>query len=144
MQQINPAHVDTAEAAFSNGQALLISGPQGCGKSILARMLANQRGAFLEPSVHDIINKLKFAGLLLRRPKTLIVDECELLGKWLKNAESRATFKQMLSSVEQCVPEKGQLVRIVPPKFIFCTNLDNPPEAMTGRQFCWIRMGAQP
>ena len=46
------------EYAFKQGMALVIVGPQGCGKTTLARKIAEQHGTFVETNAYELESPL--------------------------------------------------------------------------------------
>ena len=119
----SPTTIASAHRALNNRQALVITGPQGCGKSVLARMLAAQFGTFVEGYGWQLTSAQGMSELLGNSPDVVIVDECEPLFEDQGNDDSAAKLKQLITSREQCIRGPYGRVRTVPtPRYIFCSG----------------------
>jgi len=75
------------------GQALVIAGPQGSGKTRLADAIANVRGSYAQIDFRlQAKNAKAINDVLAAEPKTVIVDGVEL--DWLKTPQAKALFTQ--------------------------------------------------
>lgn len=59
---------------LKRGQALVIIGPQGCGKTTLARQIATLHGTYEEMSAEDFDEPFGLSPILMKDPRTLIID----------------------------------------------------------------------
>lgn len=100
---------------LQRGQALVLVGPQGSGKTKLARSIASKAGNYEEISggLPDII------GALQRQPATLIIDEAEALRR-----SELTMLKGLITSEKTRVrrPYSDELVEVRTPNIIFCTQ----------------------
>lgn len=62
------------EYKLKRGQALVITGPQGREKNLLARQIAAHHGTFTEIDAHEIETPFGIGRALTTNPETLIVD----------------------------------------------------------------------
>lgn len=101
------------------GRALVITGPQGCGKTTMARELAKAHGGYF-----DEIDASRFDSGLIPKdalesgPRVLIVNG-------LPNTRAAlACFKQLISSakVSYRPAYSPHLVDVAPPILVFTTN----------------------
>lgn len=103
-----------------NGQALLICGPQGCGKTLLARAIAQQYGPFQQTDV-DVIRSPEAIERAMREGiKTLIVEECD--AEYLR-CQLPAHLKAAITDERIPVKLDGKTLTMErPPRFIFCSG----------------------
>lgn len=59
---------------LKRGTALVITGPQGCGKSLLARELAEAHGAYAELDIGFIGSRFEWSSVLRERPETIVIE----------------------------------------------------------------------
>lgn len=103
------------------GEALVLVGPQGCGKSMLARQIAKQYGTVAEVSAAELEDSRQFRDLLDREHNIVIVDGVPT------RQVTQAKIKTLLSYDTVANRRPGSVPRMVKsPKFIFCSGNDQP------------------
>lgn len=118
------------------GVALLIVGPQGCGKTRLARKIAQQHGRFAEAPAMALTDKEYLRDALQSKPRTLIVDEIHprTLGPvkdWIAG----------LGSISFRTRYGGQ-ASIPTPRLIFTSTRPDPLPGIDPRRVCTVHMAA--
>ena len=109
-------YLSQQELSIKRGQALVLVGPQGCGKSTKARELAAKVGAFVEISGEELEDK--FTDWLSEEPVTVIVEMERPLSQ-----KAATTLKSLITSEEATCHRKGRYPCTVrTPNFIFCTG----------------------
>lgn len=107
---------------IQRGRAIVLVGPQGCGKSITARQIAEKAGTYEEFTGSESMN-----AVLLREPATVIVEGPEAMSK-----SELATLKGLITSERTTVrrPYSEDLRTVRTPNFIFCSYDTNwlPPK----------------
>lgn len=120
---------------FIPGQALVIVGPQGSGKSMMARAIASAYGRYSEVDINEIKTKRGLDEVLFSEPATVIVDgffATSELGAWLST-------KSVLASEKLAVKHYAATKEVKTPNFIFCTNdADFLPDPSGTRRFSVI------
>lgn len=107
-------------------KSILITGPQGCGKTRLAIKLAERDGSYCV--VDEAQLQQSPFNEFLARAMTVVVDECTNL----------ACMKALISNDSVVIHEKGKATWTVPtPNFIFVTGDPNPVKE-DGRRFIVI------
>lgn len=124
-------NTETALSTLPAGTALIITGPQGSGKTQLAEKLASKEGPYrlISGMVLNIATVIKDT---LQDPevKTLIIDERP------KNDYREAMLKQLIThSGEAPLRLNGSPVPVKVPKFIFLTQDPQPLKHLDDRRF---------
>jgi hypothetical protein len=106
-----------AEYQLTKGQALVIAGPQGSGKTTLARQIAAKNGTYAQICANDLIGGFGLGNALADEPDTLIVDEVPA------HKLADATLKKMLTDgMIECNQKYKPLRTVKTPHLIFCIN----------------------
>ena len=127
------------EYELKHGQALVIAGPQGCGKSTLARKIAKQHGErFIEAVAHQLETPQGLNDLMVSEPGTIICDGLP------KSKDAQAVLKAMIAGKRVKVERKHDAPKMVnAPNFIFCIGgADLLPPGVSGRRFRVINIGS--
>lgn len=114
------------------GIALVLAGPQGCGKSTLARELAEQRGAYAEIEGHTMGPRFSFAPTLRLEVRTIIIDGLPRSDQQWGNIKWLLTADKMLMRPSFA----SERVAVPVPAIILCVQEDELPEQiLRGRSF---------
>lgn len=85
------------------GQALVITGPEGCGKTTIARQIAAACGTYEEISAEEFDSPFGLSPILKKEPKTLIIDGIPrnqlLLKKMIVNDQVQVNTKYQVPKV---------------------------------------------
>lgn len=103
--------------ALRKGCATVIAGPEGSGKTTLARELAGAHGSFIETDARVLISPFHLGHALANKPATIIVDEVP--ARLITTHETR----RMIADERVVLHRKGRPEEVVAtPQFIFCTR----------------------
>jgi energy-coupling factor transporter ATP-binding protein EcfA2 len=105
------------QPTMNPGQALVLAGPRGCGKSTMAREIAQRAGTYAVTDGEDLDSNFRLARAMRSQPATVIVEglpQSDTAMRWFKQAITEGTFE---------LNEKMREPRVVrTPNFIFCTG----------------------
>lgn len=109
------------EFELKKGQALVIYGPQGSGKTILARKIAECYGSFIEIDAYQLKTRRDLNDLLGKGVSTVICDEIP------EEIDVQSFLKLLITNGTALVEKKHGKPKIVSvPNFIFCTGNPSP------------------
>lgn len=126
------------DVVLQKGQALVLVGEQGCGKSMMARDIAAQHGSFAEVDSSIFADVFALGSVLAREVSTLIVDEIP------DKQETIAKIKAMVVSETILCHQKGlPEMDVKSPNFIFCTGDISPLKDLGAddRRFRVVHLG---
>ena len=117
---------------IQRGRAIVLAGPQGCGKSTTARQIAAKAGPYKVFTGGESMNEV-----LLCEPSTVIVEEPEAMSK-----SELATLKGLITSERTTVrgPYGEDLRQVRTPNFIFCCHDANWLSGSDGRRFFVVHL----
>jgi adenylate kinase family enzyme len=106
---------------FNGKEALIIVGPEGSGKSILAGILAHSDGDHLNIDSHEFFNNPFALGSLRDNTQTVIVENV-IYKDIIVDGDIRDFIKQLISQNHMEVNQRNKHPRIITsPNFIFTT-----------------------
>jgi energy-coupling factor transporter ATP-binding protein EcfA2 len=126
------------EASIEKGRALVLAGPEGGGKSKLARELAAAHGSYVETDARALQSPFRLGKLLAGKPDTIIVNEVPA------HLITAPETKSLVANESIVIHRKGCEEKIMPaPNFIFCTGDVNALRLHPhDRRFTVIRVGS--
>jgi len=103
--------------SLTRGIALVLAGPEGCGKTQLARTLAQREGSFREVPLAQLETPFGLAEALEEQPQTLIVDGFPKRPSTLELAKQLLAYEHTVAQRKNAWP-----LKVPSPKLIFCTS----------------------
>lgn len=111
------------------GTALVLAGPPGCGKSTLARELAERQGCYAELDIELMGSRFDFASVLRKRPRTIIIEGAPTTERQF------SLIKGLLTSTSLTVRGMHNTQIEVPtPHLIICAQDEDLPERITSER----------
>lgn len=105
---------------LTKGEVLVITGTPGCGKSTLARQIAEAYGVFAEVDASELNFAFGIGSALAAKPDTVILDG-------MPTALGQGKLKGMISSEEvTCDRQFRKPISVKSPNFIICTGDPDP------------------
>jgi ABC-type cobalamin/Fe3+-siderophores transport system ATPase subunit len=131
-------HTAHAGHRLQNGRALVITGPQGCGKGALARMIAAAHGPYVEIDAGQFETVRATEAALNTEPAVLVVEGLP------RSEQALTRIKALITSSRTVLPSRhGSPKReIKTPRLIFCAGADVDDSFLLepGRRFYLIQL----
>jgi energy-coupling factor transporter ATP-binding protein EcfA2 len=105
--------------SLTKGQALVLVGPQGSGKTTIARAIAAQYGPYVEVSALSINTHSGLSAALQTEPNTIIIEG------WPTPETALEEIKKMLGSEKtMCNPKFKEPRLVKSPLVIICSQVE--------------------
>lgn len=109
--------MSTATPTLEAGKALVLVGPQGCGKTALAHQIAKHFGSVAETHVSALASERKTLSVLESGPQVWIMDGLP------DRIDAQARLKALITSTHVHMRRRnGQIKTFQSPRIIFCTG----------------------
>lgn len=125
------------EYRLTRGCALVLIGAQGCGKTTLARKIAEAHGSYREIDAAQLDSKFGLGAALDSEPNTLIVEGFPGVHETMERVKDMLTNDTVFADRKGASPKQ-----VKAPNFIFCTGHSDALNLVPAdRRFCIMRLG---